>query len=66
MKLTANQLILLLEIYRGTLDRAAKVGTRNTDIVLLSSVGLICVGPSSSFECTPNGNLICDRIKTIW
>jgi nucleoside-triphosphatase THEP1 len=39
--MTCNQLILLCQIYNGTLDREVKIGTYGKDIIYLERIELI-------------------------
>lgn len=54
--MTCNQLILLLQIYRGTLKNELKIGTFKDDVLFLEREGYIKTSPAfndTHFECTP-------------
>lgn len=63
MKLTVNQIILLLEIYRGAVTSGIYIGTYKEDIELLRKQGLVKVKNVSEDEVTAKGDAIVLAIK---
>ncbi len=56
--LTINQIILLLDIYRGT-DTQLQIGTRMKDIEKLFKLGLI----NKEIEITEQGNELSENMR---
>lgn len=61
--LTTNQIILLLQINRGTYGQEFKIGTYETDLEILYNNGLIVKG--SNLYITPKGDHLIDKLKDI-
>ena len=59
-KLTCNQMMILLAIYRGTLEQELKVGTFSDDLDKLIKIGYITVKREGKFasdhDLTEKGN----------
>lgn len=55
IRFTANQLILLLQIYRGSFGEEAHPGTLNNDLVFLRREGFIKESERKSYDVTTAG-----------
>lgn len=61
VKLTANKLMLLLSVYRGTYAAEMKVGTHAADLCHLQVNGLV-EPDGSDFRCTADGTKLVDHL----
>ena len=63
-KLTVNQLILLLQIHRGTLDKEWHIGTMAADVQKLESLKLIQHG-GGEWHITSDASKYLERAKVL-
>lgn len=66
-RLTCNQLILLLEYFRGTENNSVVMGTRGIDLLYLAELGLLesTAAPLWSFRCTQKAHDYIGRIQNL-
>ena len=60
--MTCNQLMVLLDVYRGTFRTSRHMGTVAADVSRLFSLGLITLGDRKESVCTEAGRTLVERI----
>jgi len=60
--MTCNQLMVLLDVYRGTFRTNRHMGTVASDVSRLFSLGLITLGDRKESVCTEAGRAMVERI----